>query len=56
MKQVYGSHVADYYKALRRRLTTRCYGYIIGDKSDAGLEYLMTRWNGKSWFSIAGKK
>ena len=26
----------DYCKAPRGRLTTRCYGYIIGDKSDEG--------------------
>jgi len=33
---VHGSHVEDYRRAPRGGLTTRCHGYIIGDKSDEG--------------------
>ena len=33
---MHGSHVEDYCGAPRGGLTTRCHGYIIGDKSDEG--------------------
>jgi len=33
---VHGSHVEDYCRAPRWNLTTRCHGYIIGDKRDEG--------------------
>ena len=32
----HGSHVKDYYRAPRWRLTSRCHGYTIAEKSDEG--------------------
>jgi len=31
---VHGSHAGNYYRTPGGRLTTRCYEYITGDKSD----------------------
>lgn len=37
---MHGSHVEDYRRAPRGRLTTRYYGYNISDKSDEGQDAL----------------
>jgi len=36
MVRVHGSPVEDYCRALKGELTTRYYGFIIGDKSGEG--------------------
>jgi hypothetical protein len=38
---VHSSHVEDYYRAPRWRLTTRYHGYIIIYKNDEGQNYLI---------------
>jgi len=39
--EVVGEQFEDYYRVPRWSLTTRCHGYIIGDKNNEGPGYLI---------------
>ena len=39
--RVVGERFEDYYRVPRWSLTTRCHGYIIGDKNNEGPGYLI---------------
>jgi len=39
--EVVGERFEDYYRVPRWSLTTRCHGYIVGDKSNGGSGYLI---------------
>jgi len=39
--EVVGERFEDYYRVPRWSLTTRCHGYILGDKSNEGSGYLI---------------
>ena len=39
--EVVGERFEDYYRVPRWSLTTRCHGYIIGDKNNEGPGYLI---------------
>jgi len=39
--RIVGEQFVDYYRVPRWSLTTRCHGYIIGDKNNEGPGYLI---------------